>query len=84
MPGSLAARLPWLQFGPESKIPGIDSFCLMGERTSGTTWIGSLLTHNFYLRLHEDQCPNKHDFDLSVPNEFLYPESNVLVVGVVR
>lgn len=84
-PASKPARLPWLQFGaPQGKVSGISTFCLMGERTSGTTWIGSLLMHNFHMRLHEDGCPNKHDFDLSVPSEFLYPESNVLIVGVVR
>ena len=35
------------------------SFCLMSERTSGSTWVGSMLMRNFHLMHDEDACPNK-------------------------
>ncbi|KAK9802578.1 hypothetical protein WJX73_006675 [Symbiochloris irregularis] len=59
-------------------------FCIYGERCSGTTWISSLMTKNFKLAHRTDMCPNKHDFDLSVPNEFGFLHEDVLVIVVTR
>ena len=44
---------------PLSKQGCACSFCLMSERTSGSTWLGSLILKNFYIDHSETACPNK-------------------------
>ena len=56
----------------------------MAERASGSTWIDALIYANFALERSETACPNKHDFDLSVPSEFAALGADTLVVVVAR
>lgn len=46
--------------------------------------MGSLLVRNFHVEIDEKACPNKHDYENSVPNEFLFPAADTLVLAVWR
>jgi len=46
--------------------------------------VHSLIQANFYLASDPARCPHKHDLNMTVPNEFLFPAPTVLVVAVFR
>jgi len=57
---------------------------MYSERNSGSNWVHSLIQANFYLASDPARCPHKHDLNMTVPNEFLFPAPTVLVVAVLR
>ncbi|KAK9843701.1 hypothetical protein WJX81_002991 [Elliptochloris bilobata] len=64
--------------------PALTHYCMYSERNSGSNWVDKLIEVNFELDGDPARCPHKHDLNLTVPNEFLFPASNVLVVAVFR
>ncbi len=64
--------------------PAPTHFCMYSERNSGSNWVHSLIQANFYLASDPARCPHKHDLNMTVPNEFLFPAPTVLVVAVFR
>lgn len=64
--------------------PPLTHFCMYSERNSGSNWVHRLIQLNFELDGDPARCPHKHDLNLTVPNEFLFPAPNVLVVAVFR
>ena len=64
--------------------PALTHYCMYSERNSGSNWVDKLIQVNFDLVGDPARCPHKHDLNLTVPNEFLFPGPHVLVVGVFR